>query len=153
MLVFLLELHSSRQSGCPGQDYEFGNYAMIMLSRFNWGAFWMTQSHSQHLCLLFFNQRLRSQLPDTETRGKPHPHARHATWFSSSQGSPEQQPLGRGAFLENRARVVCCPWTFSPFPMGMKKLFCEKWYEVKQEAGSCKEAGSQRYEATVGSWL
>lgn len=71
MLVFLLELYSSRQSGCPGQDYELGNYTMIMLSRFNWGAFWMTQSHSQHLCLLFFNQRLRSQLPDTETRASP----------------------------------------------------------------------------------
>lgn len=73
----------------------------------------MTHTHPQHP--LFLNQRLRSQIPDTETLAKPHlmpgmphdPAQANETQKQQPLGrAQKQQPLGRASFLENTTHSV-----------------------------------------------
>lgn len=75
-----------------------------------------------------------------------------------------RQPLGTASVLENTAHAVALGpfpfllWDRKAEPVHEEATLGEVWYEGNfsakdSEAGSCRDAGSRRHKATVGSWL
>lgn len=82
----------------------------------------------------FFNQTLRSQFPDRDT-GQAPPSCQACHMIQLKPRTHRSSSLwGEHHFLRTQLTLFAALGPFHLFPMGRKKLFCEKLYEVKQEA-------------------
>lgn len=157
MLVFpKLFSYSLRQTGSPWIRLELGNYAIIMLSSFNKGTFWMTKTHSYHL----YSFRPETEKPDSWHRYTQAPSSCHVICDSAQVNETKQNLLWRVSF----PRHTACAVTLGPppltFPMGrerqslhIKKLLCEKCVTEVSMLKTAKQGVANLSYDTRGSWL